>query len=210
MARVARDARALLGALHSNVEGLRTGFDDQTSSTVLAQGLDDIEACCERLNSMLEDALIGVRREGLTIQRSSVSLSSVFAAALRQVRTRADAKRVSFSVPMQPDVAARLDRTLLTRALVKLMGLVISEAHPGTDVAVLYRLDRGDVTIAFVCNGSKERDGSGPSEPTAPHGGESDLEFCHLVAECHGGTLTLGKGRASGTVLFRIDLPWVA
>jgi signal transduction histidine kinase len=210
MARVARDARALLGALHSNVEGLRSGFDDQTPSTVLAQGLNDIEACCERLNNMLEDALIGVRREGLTIQRSSVSLSSVVAAALRQVRARAEAKRVSFGIPIQPDVAARLDRTLLTRALVKLMGLVISSAHPGTDVSILYRLDGGDVTITIVCNGSSEHDGSGQTDPTAPHGGESDLEFCHLVAECHGGALALGKGRASGTVLFRIDLPWIA
>jgi K+-sensing histidine kinase KdpD len=207
---VARDARALLGALHSNVEGLRSGFDQETPSTHLTRSLDDIEACCESLNNMLEDALIGVRREGLTIQRSSVSLSSVVAAALRQVRASAESKRVSFGVPMQPDVAARLDRTLLTRALVKLMGRIISEAEPGADVELTYRLDRGDVSIAFVRKGSNGQDVSVPGGSKAPDSGDSDLEFCHLVAECHGGTLAIGPGGSAGAFLYRVDLPWVA
>src|SRR6185436_17043419 len=73
MARVARDARDLLGALTSNVEWLRAAFGQEVRQDALLGGLSDIEPCCERLNNMLEDALVGVRREGLNIQRSPLS-----------------------------------------------------------------------------------------------------------------------------------------
>jgi len=208
MAKVARDARDLLGSLHADIEGLRLGFNGDSSPEHLTQSLHDIEASCERINNMLEDALVGARRDGLNIQRSSLSLASVMAAALKQVRATAEARRVSFVVAMLPDVAARLDRTLLTRALVKLMGRIVAEVDAGSEIGVEYRLERGDVTISFVRNSESTRPGGpGPSNPKAT----PELDFCHLVAECHGGALTTGRaGPEIGTLLYRIDLPWVA
>jgi K+-sensing histidine kinase KdpD len=203
MAKVARDAQSLLDALQSNVDTLRSGFDAEAPTDNLAKGLRDIETCCERLNNMLEDALVGVRHNGLTAQRTSVSIASLVAASMKQVRTSAEAKLVSFSVAQGPDVAARLDRTLLTRALAKLMGRIIAESEAGSEIAVSYRLERGDVCINLESNGSIARAGRTSLRPRED---EADLEFCHLVAECHGGTLTIGAGAAP---VYRLVLPCV-
>jgi hypothetical protein len=203
MAKVARDAQSLLDALQSNVEKVRDGFVGDAPELILAQGLRDIETCCERLNNMLEDALVGVRRDGLTLQRTSVSIASIVASAMKQVRATAEARRVSFGVVAEPDVAARLDRTLLTRALAKLMGRIIGDSDPGSEIAVSYRLDRADIRISLVSNTTSARVGRASLRPREDV--EADLEFCHLVAECHGGTLTVG---ASGAPTYRLDLPW--
>jgi len=219
MAKVAQDARDLLDALHANVEGLRSGFGRQSPPATLAQGLRDVETCCERLNNILEDALVGVRREGLTLQRASLSLASVLAAALKQVRTSAEAKRVSFVVATELDVAARLDRTLLTRALVKLMDRMIREGEAGGNIAVYFRLEGGHVSISFFRKGANPGVSPSPVAPTwalepSREGKvrvdtDSELEFCHLVAECHGGSLTVGTSGDRMGALYRIDLPWV-
>ncbi len=164
---------------------------------------------------MLEDVLVGVRRDGLSIQRSSVSIASVVANAMKQVRASAEARRVSFGVATQPDVAAPLarsllTRSLLTRSLVKLMDRAIDEAALGAAIDIVYRLERGAVTIAFVRNTPNRRDLPSSSPPRAREGADSDLEFCHLVAECHGGTLTIGTDGAAGATMYRFELPWVA
>lgn len=208
MARVARDARDLLEALHANVHDLRAGFAQATPPASTVGRLRDIETCCERLNNMLEDALVGVRRDGLALQRSSVSLASVIAKALEQVKTSAEARRIGIAVPAQPDVAARLDRSLLTRAVVTLLGRIISEAEPGAQIGIFYRLERGEISLGFVRNASILRN-LPTSMPPGPRPNEAELEFCQFVAECHGGSLTIGGGGGAGSTLYRFDLPWV-
>src|SRR2546423_9711926 len=128
MANVARDARDLLGALSANVEWLRATVSEPHRAGQLVEGLSDIETCCERLNDMLEDALVGARRDGLRVRRSTLSLQSILTAAMKQVTKRAEAKGVAFRVTSELDVVAKLDRALMTRALVKLMSSTIAES----------------------------------------------------------------------------------
>ena len=42
----------------------------------LADGLNEIETCCERLGDWVEDALIGTRKEGLSASRAIVSVEA--------------------------------------------------------------------------------------------------------------------------------------
>jgi K+-sensing histidine kinase KdpD len=209
MANVASDARDLLGALSANVQWLRAAVGEKTPAGQLGEGLSDIETCCERLNNMLEDALVGVRRDGLEIQRSKLSFESVLAAAMKQVTKRAEARAIAFRITTELDVVAKLDRTLITRALVKVMSSIISESAAKAEVAVTYVLERGVITITFVRIGTFL---SGPpilrppTEARGAAGDEADLAFCRLVIEGHGGALTVG----TGSTLYRVELPWIA
>jgi hypothetical protein len=69
---------------------------------------------------------------------------------------------------------------------------------------VSYRLERGDLGIHLEGNASSARAGRTSLRPREDV--EADLEFCHLVAECHGGTLTIGAGAVP---VYRFVLPCV-
>jgi light-regulated signal transduction histidine kinase (bacteriophytochrome) len=214
MIKVARDARNLLGALNANVDWLKSGFADGVPTDSLVEGLDDIETCCERLTSLLEDALVGTRKQGLSVERSILSIGSVLAAALKKVKKSTESKRVSFDVATECDVVAMFDRTLLTRAISKLMGRIVAEVEPDAKVSVRYRLQDEQIQVTFARSDSALRTlrpshtslrpgmASGPSRRDAD---DSELEFCHVVAEAHGGALT----RGSALTLYCIVLPWV-
>jgi K+-sensing histidine kinase KdpD len=171
-------------------------------------GLADIEACCERLTSLLEDALVGTRSNGLTPRLSIMSVGSVLATAQKQVRKSGEARGVTIEIAEGPEVAAILDRALLTRAMVKLLDRAIAESQPGATISVHYRLE--DEVISISVNRGGPLVSIRPSAP-APESAErvkvqsSDLIFCRMVAESHGGALSLG----SGSTMYRICLPWI-
>ena len=109
-------------------------------------------------------------------------------------------------------MVAKLDRALITRALVKLMSSTIADSAAKAEIAVTYVLERGVIVITFVRIGTFL---SGPptSHPAAPDGGAAHHEeasvvsaFCRMVIERHGGTLHAG----TGSTLYRIELPWVS
>lgn len=211
MANVASDARDLLGALSANVQWLRTAVGEETPAGQLVEGLSDIETCCERLNNMLEDALVGVRRDGLQIRRSTLSFDSVIAAAMKQVTKRAEARAIAFRVTTELDVVAKLDRMLITRALVKVMSSIISRSSAKAEVAVTYVLERGVITVTFVrigafLSGPPILRLPAPAAGAAGDEGDSDLAFCRQVIEGHGGAFTVG----TGSTLYRVELPWIA
>ena len=211
MANVAREARDLLGALNANVRWLRGAVGELVATSQLGDGLSDIETCCERLNNMLEDALLGVRHDGLEVRRSTLSFESVLGAAMKQVTKRAAAKGIAFRVTTELDVVGNLDRALITRALVKLLSSTIAESSAKAEIAVTYMLERRVLTVTFVRIGTFL---SGPPllRPIARARGrrgddrDLDLDFCRLVIEGHGGTLTVG----SGSTLYRVELPSIA
>jgi K+-sensing histidine kinase KdpD len=207
MATVARDARTFLGALTANVDWLRTGLRDNAAGDLL-EGIADIEACCERLNNLLEDALLGTRQNGLTVRRAMLSIGSVLNASLKQVRRAADAKGIAIDVTTESDVAAMLDRALVTRAIAKLLDRIVADSEEGARIVIRYQLEGDDISIAFARDEGNVRSLPGshhtlpPGRPR-PHG--ADLDFCHIVAESHGGDLTVSVG----VTLYRLVLPWM-
>ena len=214
MTKVARDARDLLGALNANVDWIKSGFADGVPTDALIEGLNDIETCCERLTSLLEDALVGTRKQGLTVERSILSISSVLAAAQKKVKKAAEAKRVSFEVATECEVVAMFDRTLLTSAFSKLMGRIVAEVEPDSKVSVRYQLQEEEIQVTFAREETADRalrSSHTSIRPRLPSGAsrrdanDSELEFCHVVAEAHEGFLT----RGSSLTLYCMILPWV-
>jgi K+-sensing histidine kinase KdpD len=208
MARVARDARTFLGALTANADWLRSGVIDQVDPAELVEAVADIETCCERLNNLLEDALLGTRQNGLTVRRAMLSMGSVLNAALKQVRRAADVKKIAIEVFADSDVAVMLDRQLFTRAAARLLERIILDTESGAEVSIRYVLENEQVIVTFARNDASLR--GLPSShhtlrPGQPKADRSDLEFCHIVAESHGGSLTVG----AGVTFFRMVLPWV-
>jgi K+-sensing histidine kinase KdpD len=209
MAKVARDARTLLGALIANVNWVRSGLVDQVVAAGLMEGLADIETCCERINNLLEDSLLGTRPEGFTVRRSMLSIGSVVSAAVKQVGRAAEAKTITIDVQTKSDVAAMLDRALLTRAIGKLLERIVSDAEAGAVVTISYALDHEQLSLTFAR--SDESPAGSPGAPASvrpgpPMAGLGDLDFCRIVAASHGGALTVGVG----ATLFRLVLPCVA
>jgi hypothetical protein len=208
MAKVARDARTLLGALTANADWLRSGVVDQVDPASLIEAVTDIEMCCERLTNMLEDALLGTRQNGLTVRRSMLSIGSVLNAALKQVRRAAEAKKVTIEVLTESDIAVMLDRSLLTRAVGRLLDRIIADCEPGTEVSIRYTLDDQHVVVTFARDDHSLRSlplSHHTLRPGQPKPERSDIEFCHIVAESHGGALTAG----TGLTFYRLSLPWV-
>jgi hypothetical protein len=62
MKQVACEARDLLGALLANVAWMKSAID-RVPAAGLAEALRDMEICCERLETVLENALIGTGNE---------------------------------------------------------------------------------------------------------------------------------------------------
>ena len=141
MTKVARDARDLLGALNANVDWIKSGFADGVPTDALIEGLNDIETCCERLTSLLEDALVGTRKQGLTVERSILSISSVLAAAQKKVKKAAEAKRVSFEVATECEVVAMFESHPSHERLFQAHGKeIVAEVEPDSKVSVRYQL----------------------------------------------------------------------
>jgi hypothetical protein len=219
MTQVAREARNLLGALGANVDWLKSVLPEQPPLEDLADGLSDIETCCERLRDLVEDALIGARKEGLSVSRSMVSLEATLTVCVRQVKRRAAARQVGIEV-VGGELYAMLDGPLLTRALVRLFDQAVRRADPGSHLQVRYALENGEIRMiiaqfepgvrSVAPPGSSRRPPSPslrPAPSVRPHrqvsSEQDDLEFVHLAAEAHGGKLIVG------TSAYRLCLPWV-
>jgi hypothetical protein len=221
MNEVAREARNLLGALGANVDWLKSVLPDRPPLEDLAEGLTDIETCCERLRDLVEDALVGTRKEGLSVSRAIVSVESMLAVCVRQVKRRAHARQISLEV-VGGELYAMLDGQLLMRAVVRLLDHVIRTVDRGSTIQIRYALENGEIRIhcarfEAVPLRSIPPAGSlrpptlrpGPSlrptrTPAEPGGNVGDLEFVYQAAEAHGGKLVVGP-----SALYRIFLPWV-
>jgi len=213
MSQVAREARNLLGALGANVDWLKSVLPERPPLEDLADGLSDIETCCERLRDLVEDALIGTRKEGLSVSRAIVSMESMLAVCVRQVKRRAAIRQVGVEV-IGGELYAMLDGALLMRAMVRLLDHAVRQADKGTVLQVRYGLENGEIRIVITKFESGLRSMTPPASlrpaslrPARAHVSEQtneDLEFVHLAAEAHGGKLMVGPSS-----LYRICLPWV-
>jgi hypothetical protein len=219
MNQVAREARNLLGALGANVDWLKSVIPEQPPLEDLVDGLSDIETCCERLRDLVEDALIGARKEGLSVNRAIVSMEALMAVCVRQVKRRAAARQVSLDI-VGGELYAMLDGPLLTRAVVRLLDQSVRQVEKGTLLQVRYGLENGEIRVIVarfepglrsVAPGSSHRPPSlrpapsvRPARAVLSEAMNADLEFVHSAAEAHGGKLMVGTSS-----LYRMCLPWV-
>jgi K+-sensing histidine kinase KdpD len=220
MSEVAREARNLLGALGANVDWLKSVLPEQPPLEDLAEGLGDIETCCERLRDLLEDALIGTRKQGMSVNRAIVSMESMTAVCVRQVKRRALARQVDVEV-VGGELYAMLDGQLLMRALVKLLDHAVQQVAKGSTLRIRYSLENDEIRlrVAKVEAGLRSVPPAASMRPSTARSAQSlrparqvaacdddvgELEFVHRAAEAHGGKLMVGPA-----ALYRIYLPWV-
>jgi len=220
MTQVAREARNLLGALGANVDWLKSVMPERPPLEDLAEGLSDIETCCERLRDLVEDALIGTRKEGLSVSRAIVSVESMLNVCVRQIKRRAAARQIDVEVA-GGELYAMLDGPLLMRAVVRLLDHAIRQVDEGTTLQVRYALENEEIRITIgkfdaglrsIAPPGSHRPPSlrAPSlRPARPVTTEQlrdadGLEFVHLAVEAHGGKLMVGT-----PAHFRVLLPWV-
>src|SRR5690349_5613835 len=217
MSQVAREARDLLGALGANVDWLKSVLPERPPLEDLADGLSDIETCCERLRDLVEDALIGTRKEGLSVNRGVVSMEALLAVCVRQVKRRAAARQVSLDV-VGGELYAMLAGPLLTRAMVRLLDHAVRQVEKGTLLQLRYGMANGEIRVTIgkfapglrpVAPGSSHRPPSlrpsaRPARAVVTEPLGEDLQFVHLAVEAHGGKLMLGS-----SALYRVCLPWV-
>jgi hypothetical protein len=218
MSQVACDARNLLAALGANVDWLKSVLTERPPLEDLADGLHDIETCCERLRDLVEDALIGTRKEGFSLSRAIVSMESTLTVCVRQVKRRAAVRQVALEI-VGGELYAMLDGALLMRAMIRLLDRAVAQVEQGTKLQIQYALAEDVISITITRAESGLR-----SLPTGSHRPPSlrpaslrpapaiasekenadQLEFVHLAAEAHGGKLLCG-----GSWLYRVCLPWV-
>jgi hypothetical protein len=220
LTQVAREARNLLGALGANVDWLKSVMSERPPLEDLAEGLGDIETCCERLRDLVEDALIGTRKEGMSVSRAIVSVESMLNVCARQVKRRAAARQIELEV-IGGELYAMLDGPLLMRAMVRLLDHAIRHVDKDTTLQVRYALENEEIRIAIgkIDAGLRSVAPPGSHRPPSPRApslrparavtadqlsAADDLEFVHLAAEAHGGKLTVGT-----PVHYRLSLPWV-
>jgi hypothetical protein len=220
LTQVAREARNLLGALGANVDWLKSVMTERPPLEDLAEGLSDIETCCERLRDLMEDALIGTRKEGLSVSRAIVSVESMLKVCVRQVKRRATARQIDIEIT-GGELYAMLDGPLLMRALVRLLDHAIRQIDVGTTLQVRYALENEEIRIAIGKFEAGPRSVAPPGSHRPPSlrapslrpartvtadqlSAADDLEFVHLAAEAHGGKLMVGTA-----AYYRILLPWV-
>ena len=221
MSQVAREARNLLGALGANVDWLKSVLSERPPLEDLEEGISDIETCCERLRDLVEDSLIGTRKEGLSVSRAIVSMESMLAVCVRQVKRRAAARQVGIEV-LGGELYAMLDGPLLMRALVRLLDHVVRQVDKGSTVQIRYVLENEEIRLTVGKFEAGLRSAPPPAARRPPslrpavslrparlvaaeHGSDiADLEFVHQAAEAHGGKLM-----AAPSSLYRICLPWV-
>ena len=220
LSQVACEARDLLGALGANVDWLKSVLAERPPLEDLTDGLRDIEKCCERLRDLVEDALIGTRKEGLSVSRAIVSVESMLAVCVRQVKRRATARQVGVEV-VGGELYAMLDGPLLTRAIIRLLDRTITQVENGTVLQIRYAREKDEISIAIARVESGLRSVAPPSahrppslrpvslRPAPALTGEQvtnadEFEFVHLAAEAHGGRLLSG-----GSSLYRVCLPSV-
>ena len=221
MAFAVHDAKNMLGALQANVHWLRSNFESSPASREeIAQAIEDMNTCCERLASLLYQALHAGRGQKVQANPSRVHFGALVGNAMHQVKKQAHSRGVDVRAVDRVDFVTMLDGILVSRVLDNLLDNAISYSRPGTSVLIEYGTENNQVFLAV------SDDGPGVSsairerlfEPFVTEqrtvGSSANLHvglglaFCKAVARAHGGDITY-TDRASGGATFTLLLPWV-
>jgi K+-sensing histidine kinase KdpD len=221
MAFAVHDAKNMLGALQANVHWLRSNFESSPSRREqIAEAIEDMNTCCERLATLLYQALHAGRGQQVKATPSRVHFGALVANAMHQVKKQALSLGVEVRAVVRTDIVAMLDGLLISRLLDNLLDNAIGYSRPGSAVLVEYGTENNQVFLAVsdegpgVSDGIRERlfapfvtETRATVSSSNPHVGLG-LAFCRAVARAHGGDITY-TDRASGGTTFTVMLPWI-
>jgi signal transduction histidine kinase len=221
MAFAVHDAKNMLGALQANVHWLRSNFESSPSCREqIAEAIEDMNTCCERLATLLYQALHAGRGQKVQATPSRVHFGALVGNAMHQVKKQAAALGVEVRVVVRSDVVTLVDGLLISRLLDNLLDNAISYSRPGSVVLVEYGTENNQVFLAVSDEGPGVSDAVRERmfEPFVTetrtavsaanlHVGLG-LAFCKTVARAHGGDITY-TDRVSGGATFTVMLPWI-
>jgi signal transduction histidine kinase len=215
------DAKNMLGALQANVHWLRSNLESTPASPEeIAQAIEDMDTCCQRLANLLCQALLAGRGQKVQPNPSRVHLGALVGHAVHQVKKQAQARGVEVSASAKADVITMVDGLLVSRLLDNLLSNAVGFSQGGSAVVVEYGTENNDVFLAVSDQGPGIAEGVQDRlfEPfvTGPRSSARDdglhlglgLAFCRSVARAHGGDITY-TNRASGGATFIVRLPWI-
>jgi signal transduction histidine kinase len=175
-----------------------------------------------RMTHLVDDLFLLARVDAgqRPLTRARVYLDDLLRESVDALALVARGREVTIDAELEPDVEVEGDEHLLRQLLVNVLQNAVSYTRAGTRVAV--RLRRRDAVVDVTV--SDEGPGipaefhervferfvrlphTSPSQGAAPAGAGLGLAIARVVAELHGGTLTLLSSDARGSV-FSITLP---
>jgi signal transduction histidine kinase len=221
MAFAVHDGKNMLGALQANVHWLKSVLESgPLSREEVGQAIDDMDTCCDRLSTLLCQALLAARGQKVTPKPSRVHVGALVGHAVQQVRKRAQARGVDVRTTVKGDALAVMDGLLVSRVLDNLLDNALSYSEAGGAVLLEYGTEGDEVYFVVSDQGPGISDGMRErlfepfvteKRPTLPETGSHvglGLAFCKAVAHAHGGEITYTNA-SSGGAKFTVRLPWL-
>ncbi len=208
--RVSHDARSVLTAMSSNVDWLRSTLESAGFSREVGGSLLDIDACCERLHGLLEDALVLARPDGLRPQCVSGTIGTLTARVLQRLNKRLSVAGVRVKHEGDTNIIASLDRSLLARVVERLIEREIEDLA-GAQLSLFHGCDANQLTLSLLvraCRCSRASNGSSGWECRCVENTREagDSEFCETIVQAHGGTMAI---RPAANVRWSLRVPLV-
>jgi two-component system sensor histidine kinase/response regulator len=182
----------------------------------------DVEAArasAEKLRETLDDMLqVRLLEEGrLELSRSSEEVASLVGAAIASVEGAARLARLELLQALSPGLIVNGDCRLLRRAIENLLTNAIKFSPAGESIGVETQLAPGRLEIRVVDRGravppeSRDRlfdkfGGTLAQRPSDRRGYGLGLYFVRLVAEAHGGRVSVAEREGGGTIM-SLSLP---
>ncbi len=213
------DAKNLLAALRANVDFVRASLHRANVAPDVAEALDDVDGCCQRLTGLIREAMLASRGEAPTPTLTRVHPADLVREAAARARRRAESRSIRLQTLADESLVASLDVTLIGRVLDNLLDNALRHARRGGRVVVRCAARDGELALSVADDGAGVAPRIAPHlfEPyvtsaTAAHDREVALRaglglaFCRAVVTAHGGTIH-AKNRAAGGALFVARLP---
>lgn len=153
VANVSHELRTPITAIRGYAETLQSGA--LSDPTVAPQMVEIIHRQSERLSEMVEELLELSRLEAreVKLQRTSVPLATVVERTAETVRPQADAKNITMTLHVAPDLLARGDERAVEQVLLNVLDNAVKYTPKGGRVDVFGAMEGGRCAVRVRDNG---------------------------------------------------------
>ena len=214
---ISHDLRTPLTSISGNASNLISNGDDIDEATK-KQIYEDIYDDSLWLINLVENLLAVTRLEegGMHIHITTELVGDVIAEALKHVRTKSEAQKITV---IQPDelLLAGMDARLIVQVLINLLDNAVKYTPPDSHITITAQKDGNTVCVSVADNGNGIPDGQKPRVFDRFYTGANQiadsrrsiglgLSLCRSIINAHGGEITITDNVPHGAV-FTFTLP---